>query len=85
MNEKHKNDLTRGPNKNGYDGDITWDIRVMGDWVNDIHSHTRDIYKGVSAGDNLGYEYQYKNFPTVKKLILKGGLRLAAVLNYLFD
>ena len=55
------------------------------DWVNDIHSNTRDIYKGVSAGDNLGYEYQYKNFPTVKKLILKGGLRLAAVLNYLFD
>ena len=55
------------------------------DWVNDIHSYTRNIYKDVSNGDNLGYEYQYKNFPTVKDLILKGGLRLAAVLNYLFD
>ena len=55
------------------------------DWVNDIHSYTRNIYKDVSSGDNLGYEYQYKNFPTVKDLILKGGLRLAAVLNYLFD
>ena len=55
------------------------------DWVNDIHSYTRNIYKDVSNGENLGYEYQYKNFPTVKDLILKGGLRLAAVLNYLFD
>ena len=40
------------------------------DWVNDIHSYTREIYKGVSINDNLGYEYQYKNFPTVKDLIL---------------
>ena len=34
---KHKNDLRKGPNENGYDGDVTWDIRVMGDWVNDMY------------------------------------------------
>ena len=34
---KHKNDLRKGPNANGYDGDVTWDIRVMGDWVNDMY------------------------------------------------
>ena len=55
------------------------------DWVNDIHSYTRNIYKGVSNDDRLGYEYQYKNFPTIRELILKGGMRLAAILNYLFD
>ena len=55
------------------------------DWVNDIHSYTRNIYKGVSNDDRLGYEYQYKNFPTVRELILQGGMRLAAILNYLFD
>ena len=54
-------------------------------WVNEIHSYTRKIYNGVSIDDNLGYEYQYENFQTVKDLILKGGLRLASVLNYLFD
>ena len=54
-------------------------------WVNEIHSYTRKIYNGVSINDNLGYEYQYENFQTVKDLILKGGLRLASVLNYLFD
>ena len=54
-------------------------------WVNEIHSYTRKIYNGVSIDDNLGYEYQYENFQTVRDLILKGGLRLASVLNYLFD
>ena len=54
-------------------------------WVNEIHSYTRKIYNGVSIDDNLGYEYQYENFQTVRNLILKGGLRLASVLNYLFD
>ena len=34
---KHKSDLRKGPNANGYDGDVTWDIRVMGDWVNDMY------------------------------------------------
>lgn len=55
------------------------------DWVNETHSYTRKIYNDVSIDDNLGYEYQYQNFQTVRELILKGGLRLASVLNYLFD
>ena len=29
MNEKHKNDYKRGPTK--------WDLRAMGDWVNDMY------------------------------------------------
>ena len=37
MNEKHNNDFSISPNSNGYDGDPKWSLRVMGDWVNDIH------------------------------------------------
>lgn len=55
------------------------------DWVNETHSYTRKIYNDVSIDDNLGYEYQYQNFQIVRELILKGGMRLASVLNYLFD
>ena len=55
------------------------------DWVNEIHSYTNQIYAGVSVDDKLGYEYQYKNFGTVKELLLIGGIRLAKILNYLFD
>ena len=55
------------------------------DWVKEIHVYTNQIYADVSVDDNLGYEYQYKNFGTVKELLLIGGIRLAKILNYLFD
>ena len=55
------------------------------DWVNEIHEYTNEIYNNVSINDKLGYEYQYENFETVKDLLLTGGLRLAIILNYLFD
>jgi hypothetical protein len=54
-------------------------------WVDDIHEYTNTIYEDVSMDDKLGYEYQYKNFGTVKDLLLIGGIRLAKILNYLFD
>ena len=55
------------------------------DLINEVHSYTRKIYNDVSVNDSLGYEYQYENFQTVRDLLLIGGLRLASVLNYLFD
>ena len=54
-------------------------------WVDEIHEYTNKIYGDVSIDDKLGYEYQYKNFGTVKDLLLIGGIRLAKILNYLFD
>jgi hypothetical protein len=53
--------------------------------VNEIHVYTNQIYAGVSVDDKLGYEYQYKNFGKVEELLLIGGIRLAKILNYLFD
>lgn len=54
-------------------------------WVDEIHEYTNKIYRDVSIDDKLGYEYQYKNFGTVKDLLLIGGIRLSKILNYLFD
>tara|TARA_B100001093_G_C26800319_1_gene1003064 strand:- start:921 stop:1691 length:771 start_codon:yes stop_codon:yes gene_type:complete len=54
-------------------------------WVDEIHEYTNKIYGDVSIDDKLGYEYQYKNFGTVKDLLLIGGIRLSKILNYLFD
>lgn len=54
-------------------------------WVDEVHEYTNKIYGDVSIDDKLGYEYQYKNFGTVKDLLLIGGIRLAKILNYLFD
>ena len=54
-------------------------------WVDEIHEYTNTIYSDVSIDDKLGYEYQYKNFGTIEDLLLIGGIRLAKILNYLFD
>tara|TARA_B100000575_G_scaffold252921_1_gene221211 strand:+ start:12582 stop:13358 length:777 start_codon:yes stop_codon:yes gene_type:complete len=55
------------------------------EWVNEIHEYTNKIYNDVSIDDKLGYEYQYENFGTVRDLLLIAGIRLAKILNYLFD
>ena len=55
------------------------------DWVTEIHGYTNKIYNNVSINESLGYEYQYENFGTVKDLLLIAGIRLAKILNHLFD
>ena len=55
------------------------------DWINEVHKYTNQIYEGVSNDDKLGYNYQYENFDTTKELLLIAGIRLAKILNYLFD
>lgn len=52
------------------------------DWINEIAEMRDGIY---DIGDgNFGYQYIYDHTPTVKNQILKGGLRLAGVLNEIF-
>lgn len=65
MNEKHKNDLTFGPNKNGYDGDVTWDMRVMGDWVNDIHQ----MHKKYGVHEWVESEMEKGDWSRLKKFL----------------
>ena len=38
----------------------------------------------VKASDDLGYPYAYQHWPLVRAQLLKGGVRLAAVLNEVF-
>ena len=53
-------------------------------WIDQIHDLTQVIYRSVDD-TNLGYEYQYENFDTVKSMLSLGGYRLARVLDYIFN
>jgi len=53
-------------------------------WVEEAVSLRPQIYD-FSEAENLSYEYLYHNWETVRKQLLKGGLRLAAVLNEIFE
>ncbi len=54
------------------------------DWLTESHQLAISIYSKVQPGQKLRYDYMYYNFDTVKNQLLKGGVRLAKVLNELF-
>lgn len=55
------------------------------DWVAEIHKITNEVYTSVEVGEKLSYPYSYRWWETVEEQLLTGGLRLAAVLNAIFD
>jgi hypothetical protein len=55
------------------------------DWVNESQQIAKTIYASVQEGDNLRNEYSYLHFETVRTQLQKAGIRLAKVLNDLFD
>jgi hypothetical protein len=55
------------------------------DWVNEVHILTKEVYKSVNVGENLRYKYSYDHFGTVRTQLQKGGIRLAKVLNDIFE
>lgn len=54
------------------------------DWFYDSYKKVEFIYDNVKKGDNLRYEYDYKHKAILEEQLLKGGLRLAKVLNKIF-
>ncbi len=55
------------------------------DWVNETRQKTIIVYNSAKKGDKLSWKYSYKHFPTVRKQLQIGGLRLAKILNDIFS
>ena len=55
------------------------------DWVNEVHQVTKEVYKSVEVGENLRYKYSYDYFETVRTQLQKGGVRLAKILNDIYN
>lgn len=54
------------------------------DWIFETYQLSNNIYKEVQIDDKLGYKYHYLNKENVEAQLLKGGLRLAKVLNEIY-
>ena len=52
------------------------------EWVNESMTYRTQVYE-IGEG-NLGYKYNYKNFPIVKLRLVQAGVRLAGVLNQIY-
>ena len=55
------------------------------EWVDEVHELTNKLYNSVKVGENLRYRYSYEHFGTVRTQLQKGGIRLAKLLNDIFD
>lgn len=55
------------------------------DWMKESRVLCEDIYANTEVGENLSYRYMYKYVNVARFQIQKGGIRLAKILNDIFD
>lgn len=55
------------------------------EWFEESHAVCRDIYADTPADSSLSYDYITRYTPVVERQLLHGGLRLAALLNEIYD
>lgn len=61
----------------------SWTQGTAADWAQENLAYRTAIYPTEKDPD-LGYAYQYEHWPLVQQQLLKGGIRLAGVLNSIF-
>ncbi len=54
------------------------------DWVEEVQEVANRVYDSAENGEKLYYRYRYVWWDTVEEQLLRGGIRLAAVLNELY-
>ncbi|MCM1489891.1 MAG: S1/P1 nuclease [Muribaculum sp.] len=55
------------------------------DWGKECYSYATKIYESTPEGTEISYDYVSEWTPLIEQQLLKGGLRLADLLNSLFD
>ncbi|WP_029331607.1 S1/P1 nuclease [Gillisia marina] len=55
------------------------------DWMYESKALSTRVYASAEVGEKLSYRYMYDWFPVVGEQLQKGGIRLAQVLNEIFD
>jgi hypothetical protein len=58
---------------------------TLEDWFFESYSAAEEIYKSATNEAKLSYNYNYKYQALLNQQLLKGGLRLAEILNQTFD
>lgn len=55
------------------------------DWMAESREICEDVYANTKSGEDLRYNYMYRYMDTVRSQLQKGGVRLAGILNEIFD
>ncbi|MDR2222651.1 MAG: S1/P1 nuclease [Flavobacteriaceae bacterium] len=57
----------------------------LADWIYDSYGTATKIYSSVEANEALSYKYNFDFKSTIESQLLKGGLRLAKILNEIYQ
>jgi hypothetical protein len=62
-----------------------WQQQPLAEWVFDTYLQTQKIYMGIKEDNQkLSYRYNFDNVEILNNQLLKGGIRLAGILNQVF-
>ena len=62
-----------------------WQSGSVTDWVHEGQALANRVYDGLEPGEKLQFRYSYMWWDTVETQLLKGGVRLAGLLNAALD
>jgi hypothetical protein len=61
-----------------------WQSAPISKWLFESNQIAEVLYTDIKQGDNLSYKYNFTHIDTLNRQLLKGGVRLAGILNQLF-
>ena len=64
---------------------LAWQKQPISEWIIESYQIAQELYSGIQEpNQRLSYDYNFEHIQTVNERLLKGGVRLAGVLNELF-
>ena len=65
---------------------LAWQTQPLAEWVAESYGIAEKLYTEITNPDQrLGYDYNFRHIDTVNSRLLKGGVRLAGLLNSIFQ
>ena len=64
---------------------LAWQKQPLSEWIIESYQITEKLYSEIKEpNQRLGYDYNFAHIQTVNERLLKGGVRLAGLLNEIF-
>ncbi len=61
-----------------------WQNQSMQEWLFESYQLSEKVYLSAVSGEKLGYRYNFDHIESLNAQLLKGGIRLAGLLNFIF-
>lgn len=63
---------------------LIWQNQSMQEWLFESYQLSEKVYLSAVSGEKLGYRYNFDHIESLNAQLLKGGIRLAGLLNFIF-